>query len=163
LYFHNMRYKENMSSKTIFSFFFLKYPCIKLNFKIVQLRHIRIKMVIIIVLKSNMRVDLRQWPSHESGWSGQHTNNSYYHSFKTQLESQPVIRFRSHIGRVNVRIKVTIIIVLKVNSEIDLGKTRVNVRINMVIIVILKLNSRVSLRIDLGQNSIYVLRGPTWG
>jgi hypothetical protein len=74
-----------------------------------------------------------------------------------------VIRFRSHIGRVNVKIKVTIIIVLKINSEIDLGKTRVNVRINIVIIVILKLNSRVSLRIDLGQNSIYVLRGSTWG
>jgi len=92
LYFHNMRYKENMSSETIFSFFPRKISLYKTsNFKTVQLRHIRIKIVIVIVLKPNMRVDLRQG------------------------------RVMSRVGSVSIGI-IVIIIVLKPDLRVNLGQ-----------------------------------------
>jgi len=71
-----MRYKKDISLKIIYFFYFLflKYPCKKpLNFKIIQLKHATIKIIIIIILKFNSVVDLRQSsvigqdPGHESG------------------------------------------------------------------------------------------------
>ena len=61
--------------------------------------NIKIKIIFIIVIKLDSRVDAGQNPSHKSGGS---------------------IR----LTQVNIRIKVVMIIVLKLDSGFDLGKTR---------------------------------------
>ena len=53
--------KRYISIDNIYDFIFLKYLCKKaFSFKIIQLRHVKIKMVIIIVLKLNSGVDSEQ-------------------------------------------------------------------------------------------------------
>jgi hypothetical protein len=65
------------------------------------------KMVIIVVLKPDVEVNLRQDLGHESWGSvwvdlSQHKNYSnYYHSLKTRLGSQSRTRSGSLVGRVN--------------------------------------------------------------
>jgi len=61
--------------------------------------NLKIKIIIIIVIKLDSRVDAKQNPSHRSGGS-------------------------IWLTQVNIRIKVVMIIVLKLDSGFDLGKTR---------------------------------------
>jgi len=69
--------------------------------------NIRIKVVIIVVLKPDSRVDPEQIPDHESReliWvdtSQYMDKNNYYHSFKTQLKSQPRVILELQVGSVN--------------------------------------------------------------
>jgi hypothetical protein len=56
----------HISKNYIFYFLSLKYQCKKtFYFKNDKLKHIKIKIVIIIVLKLNQKVDSGQNPSHE--------------------------------------------------------------------------------------------------
>jgi hypothetical protein len=68
--------------------------------------NVRIKMIIIIVLKPNLRVD--QGKSWVGGITWIDLNelknkNDYYHSFKIQLGNRQKTRYRSRVGRVNSR------------------------------------------------------------
>jgi len=70
--------------------------------------NVKIKMVIIIILKHDSRIDSEQDPSYRL-WGliwvdlGHHKDkNSYYYSFKTWLEGQPDARLESWVGRVNL-------------------------------------------------------------
>jgi hypothetical protein len=70
-----------MEDISLYIIFFIPKMSLKksLNFKIVHLRHVKIKTVIIMVLKPNSRVDLGQ----SRVDPGQRKNkNGYYRSFK---------------------------------------------------------------------------------
>jgi hypothetical protein len=54
MYFQNKRYKWNIFQETIFIIFIPKISLLKsLNSKIAQQKHVRIKMIIILILKLN--------------------------------------------------------------------------------------------------------------
>jgi hypothetical protein len=65
MYFQNKKYKKNMFSKIIF--FIFKISLLKtFNFKFILQKHVRIKIIIIIVLQPNTEVDSGQDSSHRS-------------------------------------------------------------------------------------------------
>jgi hypothetical protein len=91
-------------------------------------------MIIIIILKLNLEVNLKQDLDHGSGESSwidldQHKNKSdYYHNLKTRLGVDPEQRLghesgvSTRVDQVNIRIKIVIIVVLKPDLRIDSGQ-----------------------------------------
>jgi hypothetical protein len=65
MYFQNKRYKWNIFQETIFIIFISKISLLKsLNSKIAQQKHVRIKMIIILILKLNSGDDSGQILGH---------------------------------------------------------------------------------------------------
>ena len=65
MYFQNKRYKWNIFQETIFIIFISKISLLKsLNSKIAQQKHVRIKMIIILILKLNSEDDSGQILGH---------------------------------------------------------------------------------------------------
>ena len=65
MYFQNKKYKKNIFSKIIF--FIFKISLLKtFNFKFILQKHVRIKIIIIIVLQPNTEVDSGQDSGHRS-------------------------------------------------------------------------------------------------
>jgi hypothetical protein len=127
LFFQNIRYREDMSLKTIFFIHKIFYKKLSIS----KLFNVKIKIITIIVLKLNSVVDLRKDLSHSSDCP--------------------------RLILVNEWIKIIIIIVLiphsGVNSRQSLGHgsgclelTQVNIKTKGVIIIVLKP--------DLGANSV---------
>jgi hypothetical protein len=114
-------------------FLYLKYHCKKLNFKIIKLKHVRIKNSYYHNFKTqfkgwsraNPESLVEAWVTSRVDLSQCKNKSAYYYSFKIQFEGQPRTRPELLAGwlltRVNVRTKFIINIVLELDSMVDLG------------------------------------------